>query len=89
MKNEVIKRDYRKKDNLKWFNDNYFISVYDENDNNIASFENIETPTKVFNIELKKILESIRNNTRLEYKGNIIKLIVYKKEPIKEAVRRR
>ena len=87
--NEVIKRDYRKKDNLKWFNDNYFISVYDENDNNIMSFENIETPTKVFNIELKKILEAIRKNARLEYKGNILKLVVYKKEPIKEAVRRR
>ena len=87
--NEVIKRDYRKKDNLKWFNDNYFISVYDENDNNIMSFENIETPTKVFNIELKKILEAIRKNARLEYKGHILKLVVYKKEPIKEAVRRR
>lgn len=87
--NEVIKRDYRKKDNLKWFNDNYFISVYDENDNNIMSFENIESTSTAFNIGIKPILKHIRYNLGFEYKGHILKLVVYKKEPIKEAVRRR
>lgn len=87
--NDVINRDYRKKDNLSWFNDNYFIAVYDCNDNYITSFENIEMVPAVFNIKLKKILESIRNNTRLEYNNLKLKLYIYKKEKIEENVRRR
>lgn len=87
--NEVISRDYRKKDNLNWFNDNFFIAVYDQNDNYITSFEKIESIDTAFNIGLKKILEAIRNNTRLEYNNLKLKLFVYKKEKIKEEVRRR
>lgn len=87
--NEVITRDYRKKDNLKWFNDNFFIAVYDQYDNFITDFDNIESTTNAFNISLKKILESIRNKTRLEYKGKKLKLFVYKKEKIEEKSKRR
>ena len=87
--NEVITRDYRKKDNLKWFNDNFFIAVYDQYDNFITNFDNIESTTNALNISLKKILESIRNKTRLEYKGKKLRLFVYKKEKIDERTRRR
>ena len=87
--NEIINRDYRKRNNLEWFNDNYFIAVYDSNDNYITSFENIEMVPTVFNIKLKKILESIRNDTKLEYNNLKLKLYIYKKDKIEENVRRR
>lgn len=87
--NEVITRDYRKKDNLKWLDDNYFIAVYDQYDNYVTSFENIDDPTKVFNITLMELLRKIRNNLGLEHNGHKLKLFVYKKEKIEENVRRR
>lgn len=87
--NEVITKDYRKKSNLDWFNDNYFIAVYDQYDNCINIFETIESIGTAFDIGLKKILEAIRNNTRLEYENLKLRLFVYQKEKIKEEVRRR
>ena len=86
---EVITRDYRKKDNLRWFNDNFFIAVYDQNDNYIASFENIESIETAFNIKLKEVLKRIKNNLGLEYNGHKLRLFVYKKEKIEEKSRRR
>ena len=87
--NEVLIRDYRKKSNLDWFNDNYFIAIYDQNDNNIMSFEDIETPVKVFNITLQRLLDKIRNNLGIEYKGHKLKIYVFEKEKEIENVRRR
>jgi len=87
--NEIINRDYRKKDNLKWFNDNYFIAVYDCEDNYITSFENIESFGTAFNITINKIIKRIKNNLGLEQNNLKLKLFIYKKDKIEENVRRR
>ena len=87
--NEVITRDYRKKDNLKWFNDNYFIAVYDQYDNFITYFENIENVCQAFNIKLSKLLKYIRYNISIQNKNNKLRLFVCKKEKIDERTRRR
>lgn len=75
-----MNKDFRKKANLKWLNDNYFISIYDINDNFIGSCGTIELSSKLFNIETKKILERIRNNQYIEFQNGLYKLFFVKKD---------
>ena len=50
-----------------WFNDNYFICLYDKLGNFIHSFETIEEVAHFFNQSLKYVVQSIKNNRCMEY----------------------
>lgn len=57
---EVLKLDFRKRETLNWFNENYFVSVYCSDDINYFSFEDLESCSKFFKISVEKILRNIR-----------------------------
>jgi hypothetical protein len=73
------------------------MAVYDQYDNNILSFESIETAGHYFNITMMELLRKIRNCLKnnlenyfgIEYQGHKLKIYVFEKEKIKEEVRRR
>ena len=65
----------------QWFNDNYFISLYDSGDNNIFSFDTIENASCFFNMSLKIFLQSLRNGV-IEYNNKRCKLYIYKKDKL-------
>jgi hypothetical protein len=64
-----------------WFNDNYFISLYDNEDNNLFSFNNIETASHFFNMKLCHFLRALRNGV-IEYNNKRCKLYIYKKDKL-------
>lgn len=65
---------------LKWFNRNYFICLYDKQDNYITSFEKIEDSANFFNKPLWRILENLRRGYGIEYNHKRYKLICFKKD---------
>ena len=82
--------NFAKSEVKRWFNDNYYVSVYDTDDNNIMSFEKIEDMPYFFNQPLFQIIRAIRDNLgMLEYSGHKVKLYVYKKENEKRVVSRK
>ncbi len=66
-----------------YFNLNYFICLYDEQDNYITSFENIESSTQFFNMRLCNFLRALRNGV-IEYDHKRCKLFVFKKDKEEE-----
>ena len=60
--------------------DDYYFTVYSLNDDFIVGFDDIETLTKFFNIELKEVFKNIRNKRNFILNGKLVKLYVYKKE---------
>lgn len=62
-----------------YFLNDYFVSAYDNQDNNVFTFESIEETTKFFNISLKELLIKIRNNSYIKINDNIYKFYLYKK----------
>ena len=62
-----------------YFLNDYFVSVYDNQDNNVFNFESIENTSKFFNISLKELLIKIRNNSYIKINDNIYKFYLYKK----------
>lgn len=72
--------DFRKREALKWFNDNYFVALYTKEDEYITCFENVEEISNFFNVPVCKVLERIRNDQFIVYKNNFCKLYLVKKE---------
>lgn len=64
---------------LDYLND-YYIEIYDEQDNYIGFLENIENACKLFNKELKEVLRKLRNNEMFVKNGKKYKLFLNKKE---------
>lgn len=73
-------KDFRKKESLKWFNDNYFVALYTKDDEYITSFETIEDTSNYFNIEVKEILRKIRQDDFVLFKNILCKLYLVRKE---------
>lgn len=63
-----------------WFNQNYFICLYDKQDNYITSFENIETASNFFNKPVWRILENLRRGIGITYNHKYCKLICMEKD---------
>lgn len=63
----------------QYFNDNYFICLYDKQDNYITSFENIEQSSKFFNMKQKNFLRALKKGV-IEYNNQRCKLFVFKKD---------
>ena len=79
-KNNIFTFNFARNEVKRWFNDNYYVSVYDTDDNNIMSFEKIEDLPYFFNQPLNAIIRILRNNWSIEYYGHKVNLYVYKKE---------
>ena len=85
---EIVTKDYRKKKNLKWFNDNYFIAVYNYYDDNIDTFENIEEMANKYRLKVSYIFAAIRKSYGIEIYDTKHKIYVYKKTKINENYKR-
>ena len=81
-------KDLRNREYFNWFNENYYLSVYDINDNFITNIDDIKNATTLFNIENKELLNKLRNNENFVYNGHIVKVYIYKKFKIQECYRR-
>lgn len=62
-----------------WFDSNYFISLYDNEDNNVYSFDDIESATNFFNMKLCHFLRALRTGV-IEYEHKRCKLYIFKKD---------
>ena len=62
-----------------WFDSNYFISLYDNEDNNVFDFDNIESATNFFNMKLCHFLRALRNGV-IEYNHKKCRLYIFKKD---------
>lgn len=65
--------------------DDYYFTVYSLDDEYICGFDNIETLTKFFNMELKEVLKNLRNKRNFILNGKLVKVYVYKKEKFIES----
>lgn len=81
--------DLRNTDNSKWLNDNYFLCIYDMEDNYLNFLENIDCSVKFFNKPLKEIYRILKTSHVIELDGIKFKIYLVKKEPIKANCRRR
>ena len=71
------------------FLNDYFVAIYDLDDNYIIGFDDIKDLPKFFNKPLKYVLWYIRENYCLKKDGIKYKVYLYEKELEKEEVRRR
>lgn len=67
----------------QWFNENFYIGLYDSNDNFITLFEDIEEPSKFFNIPLFLFIRALKRGT-IEYNHHKAKLFIFEKEKEEE-----
>lgn len=74
-----LKVNFKSYDVKEWFNNNYFIGLYDRNDNIITIFDDIEEPTKFFNIPLFLFIRALKRGT-IEYNRHKAKLYIFEKE---------
>lgn len=72
-------KDLRKKKALEWFNETYFVAMYDLEDNFIDYCEDIESFSKTFNIPVKKLLQIIRTDTCIVLNHQKCKLYLVRK----------
>jgi len=82
-------KDLRSKKALEWFNENYFVALYDYNDNYVNHFEDVESISHAFNIPVKKVLYLVRTDNYLVIDNHKYKLCLVKKEKEIEIKRRR
>lgn len=80
MSSKILSENLRKHYAMKYFNDNYFIAVYSKSDEYIFSLETLQEASKYFNISVSKILEKLRQDSFIIYKGVPVKLYLVKKE---------
>ena len=63
----------------KSFLNDYFVAIYDLQDNYVYSFDDIESLTQFFNLSLKEILLKIKNNLTIKLQNKEFRLYIYKK----------
>lgn len=87
MNNKILCENLRKRYAMNYFNENYFIAVYSKDDEYIFSLETLEEASIYFNICVKELLRKLRQDSFINYNGNLVKLFLVKKE--KETVIRK
>ena len=66
------------------FDDCYF-TIYSLNDEYICGFDDIDTLVRLFNMELFRLLDNLRNKRNFVLNGKLVKVYVYKKEKFIES----
>lgn len=69
--------------------DDYYFTIYSLDDELITGFDDIETLTKFFNMQLKYVLRNLRDNNNFILNGRLVKVIIIKKELENEIIVRR
>lgn len=87
MNSKILSENLRKRYAMNYFNENYFIAVYSKDDEYIFSLETLEEASAYFNICVKELLRKLRQDSFINYNGNLVKLFLCKKE--KETVIRK
>ena len=67
----------------------YYIAMYDKNDNYVYSFENIEDAANVLNIEAKEVSRKIKNDDYIRFGKTVVKLYLQPKFKINENYKRK
>lgn len=67
---------------------NYYLAIYDLNDNYITQLENIDEATTLFNKQKKELNRIIKNDDCLVYLGHKVRIYLFKKFNIDEAYKR-
>lgn len=80
----MIIKDFRSKYNFNEFDENYYLCIYDLNDNFLYQFESLENATQLLNIQTKDLLRRIRNKQNIILNNQKVKLYLYKKFNIEE-----
>ena len=76
----LLNLDFRSSLTKKWFNDNYFIGLYNLDDTLITVFEDIESVTRFLNKPLKLVIYRLKNNDYIEYNNHKVKMYIFKKD---------
>lgn len=76
----LLNLDFRSSLTKKWFNDNYFIGLYNLDDTLITVFEDVEALTKFLNKPLKLVIYRLKNNDYIEYNNHKVKMYIFKKD---------
>ena len=65
--------------------DDYYFTVYSLDDEYICGFDNIDSLGRLFNMELFRLLDNLRNKRNFILNGKLVKVYVYKKEKFIES----
>lgn len=76
----LLNLDFRSSLTKKWFNNNYFIGLYNLDDTLITVFEDIEALTKFLNKPLKLVIYRLKNDDYIEYNNHKVKMYIFKKD---------
>lgn len=63
-----------------WFNQTYFICLYDKQDNYITSFDNLEDLSLFLNKSIGWIIDNLRRGLGIVYDHKRYKLICFEKD---------
>lgn len=80
MNSKILAENLRKRYAMNYLNENYFIAVYSKDDEYIFSLETLEEASEYFNICIKELLRKLRQDSFINYNGNLVKLFLCKKE---------
>ena len=72
--------NFARNDVKKWFNDNYFIGLYDLNDNLITVFDELGALTKFLNKPLNLIIYRLKTSGLIEYNSHKVKMYIFEKD---------
>lgn len=80
MNSKILSENLRKKYAKNYFDENYFIAVYSKLDEYVFSLETLQEASNFFNMPVSKVLEKLRQDSYIIYKGIPVKLYLVKKE---------
>lgn len=87
MNSKILAENLRKRYAMNYFNENYFIAIYSKDDEYIFSLETLDEASEYFNIKVCELLRKLRQDSFINYNGNLVKLFLVEKE--KETVIRK
>lgn len=88
MNSKILSENLRKRYAMNYFNENYFIAIYTEEDDYIFSLDTLEETSNFFQIPVCEVLRKLRQDSFINYNGNLVKLYLVKKEK-EMAIRKR
>ena len=88
MNSKILAENLRKRYAMNYFNENYFIAIYSMDDDYIFSLDTLEETSNYFKIPVCEVLRKLRQDSFINYNGNLVKLYLVKKEK-EMAIRKR
>ena len=79
MNSKILAEKLRKRYAMNYFNENYFIAIYSIDDEYIFSLDTLEETSNFFNIPVCEVLRKLRQDSFINYNGNLVKLFLVRK----------